>query len=736
MESDMIKYNKLKAFTLAEIMILLLTLSILLAAFAPVFTRRYSNAGADEVWTYVFNDDNFDAYYDVTNDNYTAQAFFGLTPKDKYQVQKFSSDESNNVFPSKVVIAASKSLSGNRGLQRQMGFRFGPNTGTPVGYLFANNKNILVGGNYESIGNLTTANTSFGYMSLNELGNSTIGNGNTAVGAYALSKLKNTGYNTAIGAFPSTAGNIGYGNTLIGYYAAANANSVNFAYNTAIGYQSMGNKNGSSTYNTAIGHGSLSGDGDGNYNVAVGQYALNDFESGIGNTAVGAYSMAWFTNGSYNTAIGYNSCSYNYKHSYTTCIGSNQYLPDYLKNKNSKDDEVVLIGKTTIGGGILEVHNRPTKNLNSAPIPNAGNETVVVNGNLIVRGATYLEVPLARPSNYYENNSHNYAKIFTIVSAMFLGDNWSNTQTRDYYKNVPKGLVAFTLNRNNNNKVAKDYYAFSGYDGARRDGRNNGRCGGKCRRHEYEQIRTNAICTMVNGNGTTFTTNMVSDTSFYKGKGEVSTSYDWFTKTNNSNYIGATNCGDEESTDKGNGASYYTDLSTNANVYLERFHPSNLNGKNGSGNTRGPGVDKPLAHLKGYNSPCPNLSSDRRLKNVGAKYTAGLDEIRKLHIYNYTFKNDPNKLPQVGVIAQELKLIFPNAVTKGEDGYYKIRWDEMFYAAINSIKTLNAKIEKIASRVANDRNRIAVLKKDNAELNAKLDKLADELTQLEAQKRK
>ena len=81
-------------------------------------------------------------------------------------------------------------------------------------------------------------------------------------------------------------------------------------------------------------------------------------------------------------------------------------------------------------------------------------------------------------------------------------------------------------------------------------------------------------------------------------------------------------------------------------------------------------------------------------------------------------------------------MVFPNAVTKGEDGYYKIRWDEMLYSAINAVKELNAKVINIAKRIESDRNRVASLKKDNAELNAQLDKLADEVTALETKKHK
>lgn len=94
-------------------------------------------------------------------------------------------------------------------------------------------------------------------------------------------------------------------------------------------------------------------------------------------------------------------------------------------------------------------------------------------------------------------------------------------------------------------------------------------------------------------------------------------------------------------------------------------------------------------------------SSDRRLKNVGEKYTAGLAELKKLDAFHYTFKKDDEKTPHVGVIAQDLQKVFPDAVTKGEDGYLSIRWEDMFYAIINAIKELDDKIIKITQDITN-----------------------------------
>ena len=108
--------------------------------------------------------------------------------------------------------------------------------------------------------------------------------------------------------------------------------------------------------------------------------------------------------------------------------------------------------------------------------------------------------------------------------------------------------------------------------------------------------------------------------------------------------------------------------------------------------------------------------SDRKLKNIGKEYISSLDKIKQLKPFNFTYKDDKNKTPRVGVIAQDLQKVFPNAVSKGKDGFLTIRLEDMFYAVINSIKELDAKIvsmSKILKQVQDDN---AQLKKENKEL--------------------
>ena len=101
--------------------------------------------------------------------------------------------------------------------------------------------------------------------------------------------------------------------------------------------------------------------------------------------------------------------------------------------------------------------------------------------------------------------------------------------------------------------------------------------------------------------------------------------------------------------------------------------------------------------------------SDRRLKYVGKENTDGLAKLRQLKIFNYTFKKDEKKTPRVGVMAQDLQKIFPNAVKKGADGFLTIRMEDMFYAVINAIKELDAKYQAQEKRIESLEKRIQAL---------------------------
>lgn len=179
---------------------------------------------------------------------------------------------------------------------------------------------------------------------------------------------------------------------------------------------------------------------------------------------------------------------------------------------------------------------------------------------------------------------------------------------------------------------------------------------------------------------------------------------------------------------------YYLSISGNRG-----YHANNTPGSFGkpgdksesffeAGNTCG-GLDKYPTGTSG----CPNLktTSDRRLKDNISENNSGLKEILTLKPYEYIFKSDKKKTPQVGVIAQDLQKVFPNSVHQSEDGYLHIRWDEMFYAMINAIKTLDKKVVQIASDITGMESDVKQLKSSHSKIQKQIASLNERATKLE-----
>ena len=119
--------------------------------------------------------------------------------------------------------------------------------------------------------------------------------------------------------------------------------------------------------------------------------------------------------------------------------------------------------------------------------------------------------------------------------------------------------------------------------------------------------------------------------------------------------------------------------------------------------------------------------SDRRLKNVGKAFTGGLTELKKLDLFHFTYKKDKSNTPHVGVMAQDLQKVFPDAVTKGDDGFLRIRMEDMFYALVNAVKELAGMFDK-------QDDRIVQLEKENKQLQKTISDLEKRLEKLEKQK--
>lgn len=406
------KRNK-SAYTIAEVMIVLLILTVIFAAFAPIITKRKlsSYKSSNAIWNKYNETKGFDAYFDPSNTKNTGTAFFGVKPDSHGAV-------TSTLTPlSRVVIRSGPVTSGNK-LQRQIQFRFGRLSGNAAekkygkfaGTWLMDRQNVLLGGAYPNIDNTpdnieARDNVAIGYQSMNALKNA---QGNTALGLSALSENISGKYNTAIGYNAGSALHESY-NTYIGAGAGEKASG---SRNTAVGYQAGYENSGS--VNVFVGA-NAGRTGSGSYNVGIGYDALRSV-SGDYNVAIGTGALKNLTTGSYNTAIGYNACQYVTTGSHKTCIGYNsgpgantqtsymsetgswsrgQTVSDYLGSKTDNLERTYIGGRPYNYGGdaVMEIHNVGGTNSNLINNPGVkSNTTTVINGNLIVRGRAMMTI--------------------------------------------------------------------------------------------------------------------------------------------------------------------------------------------------------------------------------------------------------------------------------------------------------------------------------------------------------
>ena len=89
-------------------------------------------------------------------------------------------------------------------------------------------------------------------------------------------------------------------------------------------------------------------------------------------------------------------------------------------------------------------------------------------------------------------------------------------------------------------------------------------------------------------------------------------------------------------------------------------------------------------------------ASDSRLKNVTGTYLTALSDIAQIDVVKFTWKSDKKAKPCVGVIAQSVQGVVPEAVdefTENDEQYLSVRYTELIPLMIASIKELKAEFD-------------------------------------------
>jgi len=86
--------------------------------------------------------------------------------------------------------------------------------------------------------------------------------------------------------------------------------------------------------------------------------------------------------------------------------------------------------------------------------------------------------------------------------------------------------------------------------------------------------------------------------------------------------------------------------------------------------------------------------SDRHLKENIHPLSPAMDKINKLNLYSYSFIHDSFSRKDIGVIAQELEEVFPEAVTNAND-QYGVSYDQLTVIGIKGIQEQETRLEQM-----------------------------------------
>ncbi len=617
------------AFTLAEMMVVMLIVSIVLAAMAPVMTTK-NKVDNSSPWRYSPANSS-DAYFGAGE---AMRAFIGQVNGEDADLGKLIINN-NATGNSHILFKSNNDV---------LGDLYFNGTSLILGSRPSNSTNATYGANNISIGQNNWSSTGVE------------GDSNITIGDHAMNSLT-TGRS-----------NIGIGTTLSAVTTGSN--------NVAVGDNSLLGSNGD--YNVAVGTRAYR-QGTGGSNVIVGGDAMSQY-SGNNNVVMGTQAM-YYGSGNNNVAIGTNA-NYNGTNSAATYTGTTAVG----HNAQASAEDAVAIGK----------------NANSSR-----EQAISINGTASGYSSIAMGTDSSTDGSYgvaIGNSAHtekNYsvAIAFDSTATGYMSIAIGNASTASDYGSLAIGGFAKANGRKN---IAIGYYAMSN----NQNGSNNIAIG-----ENACQYVTGSNKTCIGTNSGPSSSNPVrldSKERIFIGSGDPAT-LEIHNGLSRNSIIGSTR-------GSSNAVLINGDLIVNGFITSKFYDTDSF---------VTPGRYGRYMHWYDINSGYVSAwrSSDRRLKYVGKENTSGLEKIKQLKVFNYTFKKDTTKTPHVGVIAQDLQKVFPNAVKKGADGFLTIRMEDMFYAVINAIKELDAKVSALQKENQELRQLVKQVQEDNKRLDERLKKL-------------
>ena len=125
------------------------------------------------------------------------------------------------------------------------------------------------------------------------------------------------------------------------------------------------------------------------------------------------------------------------------------------------------------------------------------------------------------------------------------------------------------------------------------------------------------------------------------------------------------------------------------------FHQEDLYFKTPNFNIRGTGDSRGVLYYRNNVT-----SSDVRLKKDIKPYTKGIEELANLKTYNFFYKFDEKGEPmKVGILAQDLKKIMPEAVSLNEENRYVVNYAYINMAMVNAAKDIKKENDALSAEL-------------------------------------
>ena len=686
------------AFTLAEMMVVMLIMSIILAAMAPVMTTR-NKIDNSSPWRYSPQNAS-NAYFGAGQAMHALIGQVEATENDngKLVINTLGSTMSHILFKSNNNILGDLYFSGSSivlGNRRNASLTIG-NENINIGHENWSNASALEGSSNITIGDnsmqaLTTGSNNIGIGTT--LSNVSTGSDNVAVGDNSLTATTGSG-NIAIGGNANQTSNthstiaIGRNSSALGLGAIA------------IGSNRLATENEGAAIN-----GALAGSRE---SIAIGTAA---YAEQIASIAIGESSRATATDA---IAIGKET---NAQSIGSIAIGNDETISAGIRS--------IAIGASDANGDRTVALNGETTGANTIAINGVANSQNAVAINGIVDSQNAIAIGEEAKALGMNSVAFGFEAQANAISSIAIGNNSITNRSgaialgRNAATSGVAGIAIGSIaNASGRNSVAIGYNAEA-------SGNRNIAIGENACKYA---TGSNKICIGANSGPASGDSWAQDDVErvFIGGKSNF----------NGGPAVLEVHNGSDTRRYRENNTSRETAVVVNGNLIVKGYVFSTLWTKDGADtiafyghdgdqmeyfNPRGGSNDyapyfATEMHGRFYNPHYGRtpVYSDRRLKYVGKENVSGLDKIRQLKVFNYTFKKDKAKEPHVGVIAQDLQKVFPNAVKKGADGFLTIRMEDMFYAVINAIKELDAKYQAQEKRIDALEKRIEKLEANKA----------------------